>query len=153
MRRTTRLAALAGAGVAVAALCLPAVAGADPLQGPAGPGGIAVGSSPVYVQTNDITGNQVVTYVQSGFGGLRQVGRVDTGGLGVKLTGAAVDDLASQGGLAYDASDQLLVGVNGGSNTIFEFHTFGPNLGFRNVVSSGGTVPVSIAVRGTWSTC
>jgi hypothetical protein len=66
----------------------------------------------------------------------------------VHLTGAIVDDLASQGGLAYDASEQLVVGVNAGSNTIFEFHTFGPFVGFRNVVSSGGTIPVSVAVRG-----
>jgi len=59
-----------------------------------------------------------------------------------------VDDLASEGGLTYDASDQLLVGVNGGSNTISEFHTSGPALGFRRVVASGGTIPVSVAVRG-----
>ncbi len=148
MRRTTIMAALAVAGAAVAALCLPAVAGADQFQGPGGPGGPASGSSPVFVQTNDTTGNQVVTYLQSNYGGLRQVGRVSTGGLGIKLAGAAVDDLASQGGLAYDPSDHLLVGVNGGSNTIFEFHTAGPFVGFPNVVSSGGTIPVSVAVRG-----
>jgi hypothetical protein len=142
------MAALAGAGVVAAAWCLPAVAGAGQLQGPAGPGGAVRGNAPVYVQTNDITGNQVVTYVPSSYGGLRQIGRADTGGLGVKLGGAAVDDLASQGGLAYDPSDQLLVGVNGGSNTIFEFHTFGLSVGLPSVVSSGGTIPVSVAVRG-----
>ena len=102
----------------------------------------------MFVQTNDPTGNQIVSYVHSGRGGLRQVGRVATGGLGVALGGAAVDDLASQGGLTYDAADQLLVGVNGGSNTITEFHTSGPFLGFRRVVASGGTIPVSVAVRG-----
>jgi hypothetical protein len=138
MRRTITLATLAGA--AVAALCLPATAGADQFDGQR--------EAPVYVQTNDVTGNQIVTYVHSVRGGLREVDRVATGGLGVALGGAAVDDLASEGGLTYDASDQLLVGVNGGSNTISEFHTSGPALGFRRVVASGGTIPVSVAVRG-----
>jgi hypothetical protein len=147
MRRTTKLAALAGAGAAVAALCLPAAAGADQYSRPGGPPGVTSTGS-VYVQTNDTTGNQIVTYQRTPLGGLRQVSRVDTGGLGVALGGAAVDDLASQGGLAYDPSDQVLVGVNGGSNTISEFHTFGPNVGFRRVVPSGGRIPVSVAVRG-----
>ena len=142
MRRTITLATLAGAGAAVAALCLPAAAGADQPQGHGHP------AAPVFVQTNDVTGNQIVTYLPSGQGGLRQVGRVGTGGLGVALGGAAVDDLASEGGLAYDAQDQLLVAVNGGSNTISVFHTFGPFVGSRHVVASGGTIPVSVAVRG-----
>ncbi len=142
MRRTLKLATLLGAGAAVAALCLPGAAGADQFQGPSG------GGAPVFVQTNDPTGNQIVSYQRTWGGGLRQVGRTDTGGLGIALGGAAVDDLASQGGLVYNAADQLLVGVNGGSNTITEFHTFGPFLGFQRVVPSGGTIPVSVAVSG-----
>ncbi len=59
-----------------------------------------------------------------------------------------MDDLASEGGLTYDASEHLLVGVNGGSNTISEFRTFGPFIGFRRVAPSGGTIPVSVAVDG-----
>ena len=140
MRRFTRLAAAAGA--AIAALCFPAVAGAGQFHGPDGFG------AAVFVQTNDTSGNQIVAYQQSGRGGLREVGRTDTGGRGLALGGAAVDDLASQGGLAYDQSDGLLVGVNGGSGTISVFHTFGTWVGFRRVVSSGGTIPVSVAVRG-----
>ena len=77
-----------------------------------------------------------------------QVGRTDTGGLGVDIPGSAVDKLASQGSLASDPSDGLLVAVNGGSNTISVFHTFGPFLSRPRVVSSGGTTPVSVAVRG-----
>jgi len=138
------LATLAGAGAAIAALCLPAAAGADQFPGAPGPGG----NASVFVQTNDTTGNQIVSYQQTARGGLRQVGRTDTGGLGVALGGAAVDDLASEGGLTYDGFEHLLVGVNGGSNTVSDFRTFGPFIGFRRVVPSGGTIPVSVAVDG-----
>ena len=57
---------MAGAGLAAAALCLPpAAAGADGLSGPGGPGGAGPGGDhgPVFVQTNDPTGNQVVSYL------------------------------------------------------------------------------------------
>jgi hypothetical protein len=142
MRPSIKLASLAGAGAAIAALCLPAVAGADPFPGPSHFG------APVFALTNDVSGNQIVSYLQTGDGRLQPVGRTDTGGTGVAIAGAAVDDLASEGGLAYDAGEHLLVGVNGGSNTISVFHTFGPFIGFRHVVSSGGTTPVSVAIRG-----
>ena len=105
-------------------------------------------SLPVFVQTNDVTGNQIVTYVPDAHGGLHLVGRTDTGGDGFALGGAAVDDLASEGGLSFDPATDLLVGVNAGSDTISEFHTNGSQLGFRRVAPSGGTVPVSVAVRG-----
>lgn len=147
MRPTLRWATLVGAAAAVAALCLPAVAGASPFSGSfpwSGPGQ----GAPVFALTNDVTGNQVVSYQPTPFGGIREVGRYSTGGTGVAIGGAVVDDLASQSGLAYDGLDQLLVAVNGGSNSIAVFHTFGSSLGFRRVVPSGGSTPVSVAVRG-----
>ena len=103
---------------------------------------------PVFVQTNDTAGNQIVTYQRGSTGALHLVSRTATGGNGIALGGAAVDDLASQGSLVLDHSDGLLVGVNAGSNTISEFRTFGTAIGFRHVVSSGGTIPVSVAVCG-----
>ncbi len=146
MKRINTLTAAAGA--AVAALCLPVVAagtaGADQPSGHGDPSD----SAAVFVQTNDMSGNQIVSYTYSGHEGLRQVSRVGTGGRGVALTGAVVDDLASQGGLASDPAQHLLVAVNGGSNTITEFRTVGPYVGFRGVTASGGTTPVSVAVRG-----
>jgi hypothetical protein len=147
MRRTLTLTALAGAAATIASLTLPAVAGADGF----GPGGDHGGGSDhhsvVYVQTNDPTGNQIVTYLSDG-GGLHEVGRTGTGGLGAAIPGAAVDKLASQGGLVADPADGLLVGVNGGSNTISVFHAFGPFVSRPRVIASGGTTPVSVAVRG-----
>ncbi len=141
MKRTFTLAALAGATAAVVALSVPAVAGADSWS----PGG---GAAPVFVQTNDPTGNQVVSYLPGPTGALHEVGRFNTGGDGVAISGAVVDLLASQGSLALNQADGQLVAVNGGSNTISVFQSFGPFLGFRRVVPSGGTTPVSVAVRG-----
>jgi len=143
MRHTFRLAALAGAAATVTALCLPAVAGADGLGQ-----GHGAGHAPVYVLTNDPAGNQVVTYVPDGHGALHQVGRRSTGGLGTTVSGAVVDPLASQGGLVAAPYEGLLVGVNGGSDTISVFHALGSFVSAPRVVSSGGTTPVSVAVRG-----
>ena len=137
MRPALKLTALVGAASAIAALALPAAAGADGFGSGGGHDGGFGHRSTVYVETNDPTGNQVVTYLSDGRG-LHEVGRTDTGGLGVALPGAAVDKLASQGGLASDPSDGLLVGVNGGSNTLSVFRTFGPFVSRPRVISSGG---------------
>ena len=143
MRHTFRLAALAGAAATVTALCLPAVAGADGFGQ-----GRGDNRAPVYVLTNDPAGNQVVTYVPDHHGTLHQVGRRNTGGLGTTVSGAVVDPLASQGGLVAAPSEGLLVGVNGGSDTISVFHAFGTYVSTPRVIGSGGSTPVSAAVRG-----
>ncbi len=101
----------------------------------------------VFVQTDNLKGNQIVAYDRSAEGTLTQVGVYNTGGLGGQLEGSAVDHLASQGSLAYDAQNRLLYAVNAGSNTISVFGVFGDQLALRQVLSSGGTFPVSIAVR------
>jgi 6-phosphogluconolactonase (cycloisomerase 2 family) len=59
-----------------------------------------------------------------------------------------VDHLASQGSLAYDREHGLLYAVNAGSNTITVFSVYGDRLVRRQVISSGGTFPVSIAFHG-----
>ena len=147
MRHSLKLAAWSGAAVVIAGLTFPAVAGAGGL-GPAGGSDSGPGhTSAVYVQTNDPTGNQIVTYLSSGHG-LRQVSRTDTGGLGTAIPGAVVDKLASQGGLASDPRTGILVGVNGGSGTISVFHAFGAFVSHPRVLPSGGTTPVSVAIRG-----
>jgi 6-phosphogluconolactonase (cycloisomerase 2 family) len=71
-----------------------------------------------------------------------------TGGLGGVLTGSAVDHLASQGSLTYDQRDDLLYAVNAGSNTVSVFSVGGDQLSLRQVVNSGGSFPVSVAVHG-----
>ena len=59
-----------------------------------------------------------------------------------------VDHLASQGSLAYDRAHGLLYAVNAGSNTITVFSVYGDRLVRRQVISSGGTFPVSVAFHG-----
>ncbi|HLI56795.1 MAG TPA: beta-propeller fold lactonase family protein, partial [Actinomycetota bacterium] len=141
MRKTIRIAA--GAGLAgLLALAAPLSASAAP--GTHGDGADHV----VFVQTDNPSGNQVVAYDRSGDGTLGWAASYATGGNGGILNGSAVDHLASQGGLAYDADAGLLLAVNAGSDTLSVFSVDGDHLRLRQVVDSGGTFPVSIAVSG-----
>jgi 6-phosphogluconolactonase (cycloisomerase 2 family) len=101
----------------------------------------------VFVQTDNTTGNQVVVYDREANGTLTQAGVYSTGGLGGALEGSVVDHLASQGGLTYDSTNRLLYAVNAGSNTISVFAVLDDRLALRQVISSGGTFPVSIAAH------
>jgi 6-phosphogluconolactonase (cycloisomerase 2 family) len=121
----------------------------------AGPASAATthGSDPgasrvVFVQTDNTAGNQVVAYDRAADGTLTLAGTYPTGGLGGKLTGAAVDDLASQGSLTYDPAHGLLYAVNAGSNTVTVFAASGDRLSRLQVISSHGQFPVSVAVHG-----
>ncbi len=143
MRAMTRIGATLAVVAAVLALtCGPASAfgrrGGDPFGARTG--------HVVFVQTDNTSGNQVVAYDQAANGSLTQAGIYNTGGLGGVLTGSVVDHLASQGSLAYDRQDGLLYAVNAGSNTISVFAVFGDHLALRQVLSSGGSFPVSVAV-------
>lgn len=102
----------------------------------------------VFVQNDNTAGNQVIAYDSGEGGGLTQVGAYGTGGLGGALTGSVVDHLASQGGLVYDRLNHLLYAVNAGSDSLSVFAVFGDRLALRQVISSGGAFPVSIAVHG-----
>ena len=99
----------------------------------------------VYVQTDNTAGNQIVVYDRGFDGTLTPAGTYATGGLGGKLEGSEVDHVASQGSLVYDRQDGLLFAVNAGSNTVSVFAVSGDRLLLRQVISSGGTFPVSIA--------
>ncbi len=101
---------------------------------------------PVFVQTDNTAGNQVIAYDQGRDGSLTEVGAYPTGGLGGELEGSVVDHLASQGSLAYDADNHLLYAVNAGSDTVSVFAVFGDRLFLQQVVGSGGSFPVSVAV-------
>jgi len=116
----------------------------------------AVGASPalaassahaVFVQTDNLKGNQIVAYDRSGEGTLTPAGVYATGGLGGQLEGSEVDHLGSQDSLALDSENGLLYAVNAGSNTISVFGVFGDTLALKQVIGSGGKFPVSIAVH------
>lgn len=105
-------------------------------------------SRPVFVQTDNPSGNSVVAYHRRADGTLDKAGSYATGGLGGILAGSVVDHLASQGSLAYDRAHRLLYAVNAGSNTVTVFSVHGTELRKRQVISSGGEFPVSIAFHG-----
>ena len=145
MHTTKRFAAVALAALtATAALAGPATAAAAEPGGSCGCQGIG---QAVFVQNNDVDGNQIVAYRRGDDGRLTRLAVYSTGGLGGVLDGSVVDHLASQGSLTYDREHGLLYAVNAGSNTVSVFDVRGDRLRLRQVVTSGGAFPVSIAVH------
>ncbi len=146
MRKLVRWLSGVGALAALSIWAAPVAAGAAPIQAGPHPGDGA--QRAVFVQTDNTAGNQVVAYRRAGNGSLSPAGTYRTRGLGGVLNGSAVDHLASQGSLAYDADHTLLVAVNAGSNTVSVFSVNGDRLRLRQMIGSGGIFPVSVAVRG-----
>ena len=144
MKKFTRHVLGAGAILGLSTLVAPVVAGADP----PGPFSFVGPDHVVFVQTDNTAGNQVVAYDRSSNGTLTPAGTYNTGGLGGQLSGSVVDHLASQGSLTYDQRSAELYAVNAGSNTVSVFSVQRDHLALRQVVTSGGTFPVSVAVHG-----
>jgi len=105
------------------------------------------GGHVVFVLNDNPAGNQVVAYDADSTGALHQSGVYSTGGLGGILNGSVVDHTASQGALAYDPADDLLLSSNPGSSTISVFRANGDKLARTQEIDSGGSFPVSIAAR------
>ncbi|MEY9966948.1 hypothetical protein ABIA33_005013 [Streptacidiphilus sp. MAP12-16] len=105
------------------------------------------GDHAVFVQTDNLAGNQIIAYHRHGDGHLTKAASYDTSGLGGALDGSVVDHLASQGSLTYDPRHALLYAVNAGSDTVSVFSVDGEKLKLRQVIGSGGTFPVSVAVH------
>jgi 6-phosphogluconolactonase (cycloisomerase 2 family) len=142
VNRLTRFMSVIGLSIAaVAAYAVPASASLGPLF-PSG------GGHAVFVQNDSVSGNQIIAYDRAADGTLKQAGSYATGGVGGVLTGSVVDHLASQGSLSYDRRHGLLYAVNAGSDTISVFRVRGDRLLLRQVLPSGGSFPVSIAVHG-----
>lgn len=107
----------------------------------------------VFVQTNDPGGNSIVAYRRNADGTLTLAATYPTGGNGGRTTSSPFptvpDPLSSQGSLALDRAAGLLFAVNAGSDSVSVFQVAGDTLHLRQVVSSGGPFPVSIAVSGS----
>jgi 6-phosphogluconolactonase (cycloisomerase 2 family) len=146
MRIFSRLGAGLAAGTLTAATGIVGLAALAPSAGAAPvPTGAA---RAVFVQNDRLTGNQVVAYRRGSGGRLTQVRTYATGGKGGELAGSVVDHLASEGSLTYDPAHRLLLAVNAGSDTVTVFSVNGDRLARRQIVSSHGAFPVSVAVRG-----
>src|SRR5579863_1450818 len=120
MTKMTRLAVGASAALGFLAWVVPLPAGAAPRG--------AGADHAVFVQTDNPAGNELVAYDRSGDGTLEREATYATGGVGGVLNGSAVDHLASQGSLAYDAAAGLVLAVNAGSNTMSVFSARGDDL-------------------------
>lgn len=95
----------------------------------------------VYTMTNSPTGNEVIHYDRAADGTLSLAGTFPTNGMG---TGGG---LGNQGGLVLSEDGSMLLAVNAGSNEISAFRVKSSSLMLTDRVSSGGTMPVSIAVH------
>ena len=103
----------------------------------------------VFVQTNELTGNQIVVFDRAADGRLTRAGAYPTGGRGgAALPGTESDRLASQGSLVYDPAHRLLIAVNAGSDTVSAFRVRGDRLRLEDVLPSGGQFPASVGVHG-----
>jgi 6-phosphogluconolactonase (cycloisomerase 2 family) len=114
----------------------------------AGAVSLSEASGAVFVETNELDGNHVVSYARASDGRLAGANTVATGGLGGAQAGAVVDRLASQGGLALDSAHGLLFAVNAGSDSLSVFAVDGAKLSLGQVVPSNGSFPSSVAVHG-----
>jgi 6-phosphogluconolactonase (cycloisomerase 2 family) len=103
----------------------------------------------IYAMTNDATRNEVVVFARDRRGRLHRLGDVATGGKGAS-DNAPIDPLGSQNSLVHDDRLEMLFAVNAGDNTVTAFDTGFPNIRPRRTarVSSGGFLPVSLAVSG-----
>lgn len=137
LARTVRLAVTVV--LSTTALTVPAAAAPAP---PAHAQGRAV-----FVQNDRVAGNQVIVYRRAADGSLHRRTVYGTGGRGGVLAGSVVDHLASQGSLTYDPAHRLLYAVNAGSNTVTVFSVKGDQLRRVQVITSGGTFPVSVAAH------
>ena len=102
----------------------------------------------LFVQTNNTTANQIMVYDRAWDGTLTFAASYATGGMGGTAAGATADPLASQGSLVTADHGRVLLAVNAGSNTVSLFRVHGDRLRLKQVISSGGQFPVSIAVHG-----
>jgi len=136
-----------GAVAATAAAALLATAGSAGAHGVPHDFGHWDRGGAVFVQTDNLAGNAISVYDRHPGGTLSAAGTYATGGLGGQLAGSVVDHLASQNSLVYDSQVGELFAVNAGSNTVSVFDVDGDRLHLRQVLSSGGTFPASIAVH------
>jgi 6-phosphogluconolactonase (cycloisomerase 2 family) len=99
----------------------------------------------VFVMTNAVTHNEVISFRRTADGSLEQEQSFATGGRG---TGGVTDPLESQGSLTLSQDRSTLFAVNGGSGEISVFFVQGSHLALVDKVVSGGSEPNAVAQHG-----
>jgi 6-phosphogluconolactonase (cycloisomerase 2 family) len=95
----------------------------------------------VFVMTNDIVKNEVLTYQRSYNRQFVLRERVATGGRG---SGGQTDPLQSQGSLTVSGNHTLLFAVNSASGTVSSFHLLNGIPVFSDQKPSGGAFPIAV---------
>jgi 6-phosphogluconolactonase len=138
-RLKNRTLGIALSGAAVGGLVLAGAASASAATLPSG--GSVHGF--VYTSTNSTTGNQVEAFSRGADGTLTLAGTYSTGGTGSTTAGFG------QGAVTLSPDRQTLLVVDAGSNQVSDFAVLPSGaLRLRNVVASGGTDPISVAING-----
>jgi len=107
--------------------------------------GLAQGNTgDVYVMTNQTSGNSIMVFHRDARGVLTSAGSYASGGNGA---GTGADPLGSQGSLVLSEDERLLFTVNAGSSSVSVFAVSGDQLLLLNTAPSGGSMPVSVAVK------
>jgi len=99
----------------------------------------------VFVMTNDVDRNEVISFKRAADGSLQESRRFATGGRG---SGGNNDPLESQGSLTLSQDHNLLFAVNAGSGDISVFQVQGANLWLADKELSGGSEPNAVAQYG-----
>ena len=142
IRYLASTALMIGIGTATASVAGAGVAGASPYPG------FHQQTHALFVQTDTLSGNTILSYSRSDDGSLTLAGSYATGGLGGQATGSSADPLASQGSLVLTNDGKTLLAVNAGSDSVSVFSVEGTDLHRTEIIGSGGQFPVSIAVHG-----
>ena len=104
------------------------------------------GAHAVFVMTNAVGRNEVISFQRAGDGSLQEGQTFATGGRG---TGGVTDPLESQGSLTLSQDHSLLFAVNGGSGEISVFFVDGSKLLLVDKAVSGGAEPNAVAQHGS----
>jgi len=127
--------ALAIAAIAMAAA--PLAASAAPAHAAGSP---ALGA--VYTASNDTAANSILVFNRLADGRLVPGNSVDTGGRG------SGSGLGNQGGVRLTPDERWLLAVNAGSDEVSVFGVGESSLTLTDVVSSGGSQPISVTANG-----
>ena len=104
------------------------------------------GAHAVFVMTNAVGRNEVISFQRAGDGSLQEGQTFATDGRG---TGGVTDPLESQGSLTLSQDHSFLFAVNGGSGEISVFFVDGSKLLLVDKAVSGGAEPNAVAQHGS----
>ena len=99
-------------------------------------------SHAVFVMTNAVDRNEVISYQRAADGSLQQAHKFATGGRG---SGGNNDPLESQGSLTLSQDRTLLFAVNAGSGDLSVFRVHGADLSLADLQLSQGSEPNAVA--------